>query len=58
MRASEAIKQLQALIDQHGDLPIVGGYLSEDTPLGKIIALDDEGCDVYQGCKAESFFLT
>lgn len=43
MTANEMIAELQALVDQHGDLPIVGGYLAEDRTPECIIPLDSGG---------------
>lgn len=44
MKISDAIKQLEDLKKEHGDLEIVGGYVSDDTPPTQFIAVDEDGC--------------
>jgi hypothetical protein len=46
MKASTLIELLQNIIEFHGDLPITGGYLHDDTPLQDVKVLNAGGCDV------------
>lgn len=46
MKARQFMKRLQDLVARYGDLPIVGGYLSDDTPPADIIALGNDDCAV------------
>jgi hypothetical protein len=41
MNLSEAIRQLSALQEKFGDLPIGGGYLSDDNPPHTFTPLKD-----------------
>lgn len=58
VRASDLIAALQRHRDRFGDLPILGGFISQDSPPRKIVALDAEDCDVdYSGKPAVALFL-
>ncbi len=41
MKISDAIKKLEAIKQQFGDIPITGGYMSDDAPLSNITVTDD-----------------
>lgn len=43
MKISEAIKKLTQIKEQHGDLKIIGGYLSDDRPPRDIMVLNSKG---------------
>jgi hypothetical protein len=44
--------------DNHGNLPIVGGYISDDRPPEKIILIDNDGVDVtMSGHKPTGVFI-
>jgi hypothetical protein len=46
MKISEFIEKLESAKKLHGDLPIIGGSLLDDTPPTKVIALNSDGADV------------
>lgn len=46
MKISEAMKQLTAIKEKYGDLEIVGGYITDDTPLREIITVDRDGMSI------------
>ena len=46
MKTSDMIFKLMQIRDTHGNLPIVGGCLSDDIPPQKIIVIDEDGCDI------------
>ncbi len=46
MKAKQAIDRLTTIMRKYGDLPIVGGCILDDTPLKRIIVVDEDGCDV------------
>ena len=59
MLASQLIKELQRIVATHGDLPIAGGYLTDDSGLREITLVDKNNCDAYQeGTQPVSIFLT
>lgn len=43
MKASELINQLKSIMDVHGDLEILGGYVSDDSGLDRAVTVDAEG---------------
>lgn len=47
MRASEIIKTLNTIIEEFGDLEVVGGCLFEDNDLDVICVIDTEGMEVW-----------
>lgn len=47
MKAFEAADRLQAIARKFGDLPVVGGSMTDDTPLTRISVVDSEGMEVY-----------
>jgi hypothetical protein len=51
MDIDKMIAELQAIRKEHGNLPILGGYLHDDTVPSKISVLNDNGCDfaIYGG---------
>lgn len=51
MTCSELIAALQAIIAQHGDLPIVGGEISDDQGPSHALVLDKAGSEfgLYKG---------
>ncbi len=58
MNISDMICRLMNIRDNHGNLPIVGGYLSDDRPPEKITIIDNEGCDVtMSGHKPSGVFI-
>jgi len=46
MKISEAIKELNYIKDKHGDLNIIGGAISEDTPPKQFTVLDNIGANI------------
>jgi len=46
MKISNMITRLQAIQNKHGDLPILGGYVNDDSGVTRAIVIDNEGCDV------------
>ena len=46
MKLSELKEAIQVVIDEHGDLPIAGGYFRGDPGVGGVYALDSRGCSV------------
>jgi hypothetical protein len=42
---SELIAMLAEIITEHGDLPIIGGYLHDDSSIVDALVLDKEGCE-------------
>lgn len=60
MKISKAIETLQSILDEHGDLEIIGGCLHDDTPLDGIFVVDREGVALEMGGDAtnvEGVFL-
>ncbi|MBS3648838.1 hypothetical protein KEU06_09490 [Pseudaminobacter sp. 19-2017] len=57
MKASKLIKLLEEEIKRHGDLEIVGGYISDDRPPRRIAPVTDFGYEPKPGEKASGFFL-
>lgn len=55
MKASALIKLLQQRIDKYGDLPIVGGYILDDTVPTDVVPIDDDGADATENITG--FFL-
>lgn len=45
IKASALIKMLEQAIDKFGDLPVLGGNITDERPPSKVIALDDDGGD-------------
>lgn len=42
MKTSELIAGLQSLIDVYGDLPILGGYMSDDSSEIELLVLGED----------------
>lgn len=57
MKASEMIQRLQDLIDEHGDMEIVGGTLMDDRSPRGVVALADYGGEPREGETASGFFI-
>lgn len=58
MLASELIMMLQAKIERHGDLPVVGGYLVDDRPPVDVRAIDEQGVEFgHGGFEPAGFFI-
>lgn len=58
VRASQLIAALERHRRRYGDLPIVGGFISQDSPPTKLVALDADDGDVdYSGKPAVALFL-
>ncbi len=51
MLASKFIARLEAMIVNHGDLPICGGDIMDDIPPKRIIALNKSGEDIRDSTK-------
>lgn len=47
MKTSDALHRLQNILDKYGDLDIVGGFLSDETPPRDIIVVNKEGMEIY-----------
>lgn len=43
MKASALMFELRQIINKHGDLPIVGGFLSHDSGLEHVVLVDENG---------------
>lgn len=46
MKTSKAIEILQSILEKYGDLPIVGGFMCDDTPPTEMSVIGDDGCCV------------
>ena len=46
MTITEMINRLEAIKAAHGDLSIVGGYLSDDIPPKDVVIINEHGCDI------------
>ena len=46
MKVSEAIRQLEAIMETHGDLPIVGGNILDDTIPRQFLTVNADGEDI------------
>ena len=60
MKVSEMIKKLVEIQDKHGDLPIIGGYLTDEETVQDIDVLDVNG-EVYdhsRGRKIDGVFIS
>ena len=58
MKASTLIKLLENSIMAHGDLEVIGGTLSDDTPLRSVTIISSDGCEVFDNSeKAIGIFL-
>jgi hypothetical protein len=49
MQTSELIAVLQQTILTHGDLPIGGGYVHDESRAIAVSVLDKNGCDIADG---------
>lgn len=59
MKASMLMFKLREIINKHGDLPIVGGYLMDDQTIDQVIVLDENGIDITSSEKEPvGIFLT
>ena len=59
MKISQLIEELEAIEEHCGDLPIVGGYLHDDTPPEQIVVLNKDGEDVrMEAGKAAGVFIS
>lgn len=59
MKITDLLIKLQAVKKLHGNLPIVGGTLMDDTPLKEVVVVDSEGRDADEyKTKAIGVFLT
>lgn len=47
MKISAVIKALNEIKAEFGDLPIVGGYLSDDSPPRKFIVVESDGMEIF-----------
>ena len=58
MKASDFIDLLQHRVEQYGDLPIVGGYITDESGVREITAIDSDGCGVEEtGGQPVGYFL-
>lgn len=57
MLVNELIAELEGIKNAYGDIPIVGGYLNEDTPPRQCLVLDENGCEVEPGERAVGVFI-
>ena len=57
MKVSVMINHLKRLQDKYGDLPIVGGYINDDSPPNDVFAIDEDGCKTLSKAKAIGFFM-
>lgn len=56
--ASELILRLRVAIDNYGDLPVIGGYLTDTSPPWTVTALDaDDVSTMHGGGAPVAFFL-
>lgn len=46
LRVTELIAKLKKIDQEHGDLTIVGGYLTDDSGLSDVIVINEYGCDI------------
>jgi hypothetical protein len=57
MTVSQLIDKLKNILDEEGDLPLLGGYLHDDSGIVDVL-VDTEGCDISDsGRPAHSVFL-
>lgn len=47
MKITEAIDRLSEIKTKFGDLPIVGGYLADDTPPREICVVNEGGLEIF-----------
>lgn len=45
MDINKMIQELMQIRDDHGNLPIVGGWIHDDVPPEKLCLIDADGCD-------------
>lgn len=57
MLISEAIQALANILAEHGDLPIVGGFLDDETPPMKFTVLDKNSIEIRSDGKADCVFI-
>lgn len=57
MLISEAIQALAGILVTHGDLPIVGGFLEDDTPPVRFTVLDKDGAEIRTDSKPDGVFI-
>lgn len=57
MLAKDFLEELDDMISKFGNLPIVGGYILDDTTPSKISAIDKEGSETIIRAKATGFFF-
>ena len=57
MKASELAKNLQNLIDEFGDLDVVGGELHDDVGPESVVAVDDDGCETSDEGEVVGFYI-
>jgi hypothetical protein len=59
MKASALMFELRSIINKHGDLPIIGSDMGNDTPLSGVLVVDENSCDIRdRNTKPASIFLT
>lgn len=46
MRTSELMNRLAVIRLTYGDLPILGGYITDDSGVSKVSVLDHEGVEI------------
>ena len=58
MNASELIQRLQTIVTEHGDLPIGGGYIHDNSGIRNVFVLDKDGCNVaHTTTRAHTIYL-
>ena len=58
MKISELTNELHTIQAKYGDLPILGGYIGDDSGMSEVVVLDKDGCDVVESGKdAEGVFF-
>lgn len=58
MKISELVSELSLIQREVGDIEVLGGYLSDDSGVSRVSALNAEGCDIkLSGGKAVGVFL-
>lgn len=59
MKASRLIVELEIIMRKYGDIPIVGGYLMDDSRLRLVTLVDKDGLDAeLENTRPVGIFLT
>lgn len=58
MKITELMQALQAIKKTHGNLPVVGSTMNDQSQLKKVVVIDEHGRNVINSkCKAHGIFF-